>query len=204
VISVIELTKLFPHAGHDVLAVEHVSFRVSRGEVYGLLGENGAGKTTTLRMILGLLQPTSGFAEVDGHRSTHAPDAVKSRIGLAERRALPMADAARCCCFSDLYNVSPARAERSLSSSRAVWDSRVLDRRCVISTGQKRRVNRRGRSLRSASDLSTNRRGAWTWWEQGDFRLHRGAGRGQGGDRRTHRLDEAQWMRPLWLCIAAG
>ena len=41
-ISAVELTKRFEHSGHDVLAVDRVSFRVERGEVYGLLGENGA------------------------------------------------------------------------------------------------------------------------------------------------------------------
>ena len=82
-ISVAQLTKRFPHAGRDVLAVDCVSFTVSPGEVYGLLGENGAGKTTTLRMILGLLAPTSGYAEVSGYRSTQSPEAVRSQIGAA-------------------------------------------------------------------------------------------------------------------------
>ncbi len=54
-ISVVELSKRFTASGHDVLAVEGISFTVGRGEVFGLLGENGAGKTTTLRMILGLV-----------------------------------------------------------------------------------------------------------------------------------------------------
>src|SRR5262245_56205489 len=116
-ISAVELTKRFEHAGHDVLAVDRVSFRVSRGEVYGLLGANGAGKTTTLRMILGLLAPTSGHAEVDGFRSTEAADAVKSRIGfvstsgglyqwLTPRELLLF--------FADLYNVPPQRAEENV------------------------------------------------------------------------------------------
>src|SRR4029453_18332968 len=86
-ITVVELTKRFTGSGSDVLAVDGVSFAVERGEVYGLLGENGAGKTTTLRMILGLLEPTSGYAEVEGFRSTAAPDAVKSRIGLVSTSA---------------------------------------------------------------------------------------------------------------------
>src|SRR5688500_18397181 len=80
-ISAVDLTKRFEHAGSDVLAVDRVSFHVSCGQVYGLLGENGAGKTTTLRMILGLLTPTGGYAEVDGFRTSQSPDAVKSRVG---------------------------------------------------------------------------------------------------------------------------
>src|SRR5207247_8799675 len=86
-ISAVELTKRFEHAGQDVLAVDRVSFRVARGEVYGLLGANGAGKTTTLRMILGLLAPTSGYAEVEGFRSTEAADAVKARSGIVSTTA---------------------------------------------------------------------------------------------------------------------
>src|SRR5687767_10367122 len=73
VISVVELTKRFSSGGQDILAVDRLSFSVVPGEAYGLLGANGAGKTTTLRMILGLLEPTSGYAEVGGFRTSEAP-----------------------------------------------------------------------------------------------------------------------------------
>ena len=59
-ISVVDLTKRFASGSQEVLAVDRLSFTVSPGEVYGLMGANGAGKTTTLRMILGLVEPTSG------------------------------------------------------------------------------------------------------------------------------------------------
>ncbi len=55
----------------DVLAVDHIDLNVNAGDVYGFLGPNGAGKTTTLRMILGLITPTEGRAELFGLR----PDA---------------------------------------------------------------------------------------------------------------------------------
>jgi ABC-2 type transport system ATP-binding protein len=58
------LTKSF---GSGVLAVSSVDMSVRRGEVYGFLGPNGAGKTTTLRMLVGLIRPTSGAATVAGH-----------------------------------------------------------------------------------------------------------------------------------------
>src|SRR5262245_40235444 len=87
-IIVHELTKRFPgHRGAEVLAVDRLSFVVRPGEVYGLLGPNGAGKTTTLRIVLGLLKPTSGYAEVDGLRTLDAPDEVKRRIGLVSTSA---------------------------------------------------------------------------------------------------------------------
>ena len=56
----------------DALAVDRVSLSVRRGEVYGFLGPNGAGKTTTLRMLLGLIRPTSGSATVLGRRPGEA------------------------------------------------------------------------------------------------------------------------------------
>ncbi len=55
-IVVDQLTK---HFG-DFVAVDHISFAVNEGEIFGWLGPNGAGKTTTIRMLLGLIKPTSG------------------------------------------------------------------------------------------------------------------------------------------------
>lgn len=63
--TAIEVDSLTRRFG-DVLAVDDVSFTVSAGEVVGLLGANGAGKTTTMRMLLGLLSPTSGHAQIEG------------------------------------------------------------------------------------------------------------------------------------------
>jgi ABC-type sugar transport system ATPase subunit len=96
--------------------------------VYGLLGENGAGKTTTLRMILGLLQPTSGFAEVDGFRSTQSPDEVKSRIGLVSTSAglyQWLTPREMLLFFADLYNVAPAQAEQSLHYQLRLFPERL-------------------------------------------------------------------------------
>jgi ABC-2 type transport system ATP-binding protein len=64
VIDTKALTKRF---GHRVLAVDDLTLRVRSGEVYGFVGPNGAGKTTTLRMLLGLVRPSSGSASVLGH-----------------------------------------------------------------------------------------------------------------------------------------
>ena len=76
------LTKRFG----DFVAVDDISFRVRRGEVFGFLGPNGAGKSTTIRTICGLLAPTSGAAVVNGNDvSTHA-DEVKSNIGYMSQR----------------------------------------------------------------------------------------------------------------------
>src|SRR6266849_5177864 len=66
--TVVETSGLTKRYGNGVLAVDSVEMSVRRGEVYGFLGPNGAGKTTTLRMLVGLIRPTSGTAEVAGHK----------------------------------------------------------------------------------------------------------------------------------------
>ena len=71
-----ELTKRY---GSHTVAVDRVSLTVRRGEVYGFLGPNGAGKTTTMRMLLGLIRPTSGAASVLGRPPGH-PESL-ARVG---------------------------------------------------------------------------------------------------------------------------
>lgn len=70
----------------DFLAVDHLSFEVKPGEIFGLLGVNGAGKTTTFRMIVGLLKPSSGTVTLDGHSIDYS---ITDKIGfLTEERSL--------------------------------------------------------------------------------------------------------------------
>lgn len=145
-ITVHELTKRFPNPGREVLAVDRLTLAVARGEVYGLLGENGAGKTTTLRMILGLLLPTSGYAEVDGFRSVESPDAVKARIGLVSTSAglyQWLTPRELLLFFADCYGVPDDVAARNLANLAQLFDLHdFLDRRSsTLSTGQKQRVN---------------------------------------------------------------
>jgi ABC-2 type transport system ATP-binding protein len=68
------------------VAVDNVSFDVRRGEVFGFLGSNGAGKSTTIRMLCGLLTPTSGRASIDGIDVGDDPEGVKRRIGYMSQR----------------------------------------------------------------------------------------------------------------------
>jgi sodium transport system ATP-binding protein len=128
-----------------VLAVDRVSFRVEPGEVFGLLGPNGAGKTTTLRMILGLVQPTSGYAEIDGFRTLDQVDSVKARIGLVSANAglyqwLTPRELLEF--FADIYGVPPNAARKSIAHLADVFDlGSFLDRRCaLLSAGQRQRV----------------------------------------------------------------
>ena len=71
------LTRFF---GHNC-AVDSLSFKVPRGSVFAFIGRNGAGKTTTIRMLLGLLEPTRGSANILGHDSTSLPPEARARIG---------------------------------------------------------------------------------------------------------------------------
>jgi ABC-2 type transport system ATP-binding protein len=82
---VIRLTDLTKRYG-KFTAVDGISLEVQRGELFGLLGPNGAGKTTTMRMIAGILQPTSGSVVVGGVDMLGRPLEAKSRIGFIPDR----------------------------------------------------------------------------------------------------------------------
>jgi len=81
-IEVNGLTKIFG----KFTAVDNVFFKVEKGEVFGFLGANGAGKSTTIRMLCGILEPTSGDALVDGFSVKKQPDKVKRSIGYMSQR----------------------------------------------------------------------------------------------------------------------
>lgn len=80
VITVEELTKYYG----DFLAVDHISFQVRKGEIYGFLGPNGAGKTTTIRMLCGLTRISEGKAYICGHRVDKDLVAIKKLIGVVQ------------------------------------------------------------------------------------------------------------------------
>jgi ABC-2 type transport system ATP-binding protein len=82
VIVVDEMVKMFG----SFCAVDHISFRVRRGEIFGFLGANGAGKTTAMNILIGLHQPTSGHATVAGYDVTTQYEEVKKHIGYMSQR----------------------------------------------------------------------------------------------------------------------
>ena len=70
----------------DFVAVNHISLDVNKGEIFGFLGPNGAGKSTTIRMLCGLLSPTSGNGSVAGYDVQTEPEQIKRHIGYMSQR----------------------------------------------------------------------------------------------------------------------
>lgn len=109
----------------SVTAVDGLSFDVERGELFGIVGPDGAGKTTTLRMLAGVLRPTSGIARVAGIDVGQKPEEVKPLIAyMAQRFGLyeDLTVAENLDFYADLYRVPrsarPARLERLYAFSR--------------------------------------------------------------------------------------
>ena len=81
-IEVKNLTKKFG----TFVSVDNISFTVGQGEIFGFIGANGAGKTTTIKMLCGILEPTSGDAEVGGYSIMKKPELVKKQIGYMSQK----------------------------------------------------------------------------------------------------------------------
>jgi sodium transport system ATP-binding protein len=127
-----------------VCAVVELSLSIPSGEIYGLLGPNGAGKTTALRMLAGLLAPTSGSATLAGHHA-NTPSS-KAHLGylsgstglfarLTPRELLDY--------FGQIHGLSRADIRRRvLVLAQALALEAILDRRCeALSTGERQRVS---------------------------------------------------------------
>jgi ABC-2 type transport system ATP-binding protein len=115
------LTRLYG----DVCAVDALTFDVARGELFGIVGPDGAGKTTTLRLLAGVLPPTSGDAEVLGVSVARQPERVKPHIAYMAQRFGLYADLTvreNIMFYADLYRVPkrerPQRLERLYRFSR--------------------------------------------------------------------------------------
>jgi len=120
----IELERLTKRYG-GFTAVEELSLRVDRGEIFGFLGPNGAGKTTTIRMMMGLLLPTSGRIRLGGFDLADDPIAAKRLSGFVPDRPflyekLTAAELLRFC--GDLYEVDPPVREARIEKLLAVFD----------------------------------------------------------------------------------
>jgi ABC-2 type transport system ATP-binding protein len=126
----------------EFVAVEGSSFTVGEGEVFGIVGPNGAGKTTTLKMLAGLLDPTSGTAQVAGYDT--AETAMRKHLGfLPEESPLyeEMTATSYLNFFADLYDVPGDVAERRIHETLDKLDLEHRDRQIGdMSKGMKRKV----------------------------------------------------------------
>lgn len=101
----------------DFTAVHNVSLQIRNGEVYGLLGANGAGKTTTIRMLCGLLEPSSGDMELAGVQGNLRSEAIRSRIGYMSQKFSLYDDLSigqNLDFFAGVYGVPAARREEKI------------------------------------------------------------------------------------------
>jgi len=143
-LSAISISNL-SHSYGSRTALSDLSLEINIGEIFAFLGPNGAGKTTTIRMIVGLLRPDHGYAEVAGYRTSDSPDEVKSRVGLvsANDGVYPWLTVREMLLFfADLYGLPPREARNNLRILADLFElTPMLDRRCaLLSTGQRQRV----------------------------------------------------------------
>ncbi|MCC6579099.1 MAG: ATP-binding cassette domain-containing protein [Phycisphaeraceae bacterium] len=141
------LVKAFPTPdGGEKLAVEHVHFHVQQGHIFGLLGPNGAGKTTTLRMLSGLVKPTSGSAAICGYDVQQQSLLVKRNLGfLTANTGLYQRLSVRdmLMYFAKLHGMTHEQALARAAQLIDAFDmAGFAELRCgSLSTGQKQRGN---------------------------------------------------------------
>ena len=143
--SVIQVSGLTKRFG-DFTAVDHVSFDVKKGEIFGFLGPNGAGKSTTIRMLCTLSRPTVGTATVAGFDVIREDSRVRQHIGLVSEKLIMYNDLKareNLRLFGELYDIPKdllnRRIEKLLTFVRMEkWaDARIG----TFSTGMKQRIN---------------------------------------------------------------
>jgi len=118
--SAVMTSSLTKRYGRDVLAVDRVDLRVSRGEIYAFLGLNGAGKSTTIRMLLGMIRPTAGHAELFGERVQAGATDLWRRVGHLVESATAYPE------LTVRENLDVARRLAGVTDARVV--NRMIDR----------------------------------------------------------------------------
>jgi ABC-2 type transport system ATP-binding protein len=146
-IRVEDLVKVFaPRGGTQVRAVDGISFRVGKGELFSLLGPNGAGKTTTISMLSGLIEPTHGSIDINGISVTRDPIGAKRQIGIVPQEVAlyPRLTARQNLeFFGRMYGLSGSRLRRRVDELLEFVElaERGSDRVETFSGGMKRRIN---------------------------------------------------------------
>jgi len=136
------LTKKFG----DFTAVDHVTFQVKKGEIFGLLGPNGAGKSTAIRMLSTLSAPTEGSASVAGFDVKREDGKVREHIGLVSEKLImydELTARENLKLFGELYDIPKETLDRRISKLLSFvrmeqWADHRID---TFSTGMKQRIN---------------------------------------------------------------
>jgi len=137
---------LFRREYKEVRAVENVSFTIDPGEIVGFLGPNGAGKTTTLKILSGLIYPTSGTAHVLGHVPWQREDTFRRRFSLVMGQKnqlwwdLPAADSFQL--HREIYSLQKGAFERTLGELTELFGVKELTRQPVreLSLGERMKM----------------------------------------------------------------
>ncbi|MGV9170091.1 MAG: ABC transporter ATP-binding protein [Promethearchaeia archaeon] len=140
----IETKNLTKYYG-NLLAVDHVTFDVNRGEIFGFLGPNGAGKTTTVRMFTGLTQPSDGTATIFGHDIENDTIAAKTHVGIVPETSNvynKLSTWDNMMFTGELYHVSKSEREKRAKEILEMFDlyDRRKDKAKSLSKGMKRRL----------------------------------------------------------------
>ncbi|MDB4961042.1 MAG: hypothetical protein JWP01_1041 [Myxococcales bacterium] len=196
IIQVEQLSRRFG----SLVAVSDLSFTVARGEVFGVLGPNGAGKSTTIRMLCGILRPTSGHARVVGFDVEHEPERVKQHIGYMTQRFSLYEDLSvveNLWFFAGIYGVE--RGRRRARIDEVIEHAGLGDRRTqlagTLSGGWKQRVALASATIHQPPLLFLDEPTAGVdpvsrreFWDQ----IHRIAATGTTVLLTTHYMDEAE------------
>ncbi len=143
IIETKDLTKRF---SGDVLAVDNLNLKVREGEVFGFLGPNGAGKTTSIRMIVGLLKPTSGNVLIKGEKIEAASWEIRKKIGVCPQEIV-MWEGLNCIenlmLMGEMYGLSKSEAKKRgmMLLSELKLDEKTKALADTLSGGMKRRLN---------------------------------------------------------------
>ena len=204
-ISVNELTKKFG----EFTAVDHITFSVRKGEIFGFLGANGAGKTTAMRMLCGLSYPTSGSGTVAGIDIASQGEQIKRRIGYMSQKFSLYGDLTveqNLRLFSTIYGLSDAEIKSRMAAVMEELDMSGMARSRVKSlpVGWRQKLAFAAATIHNPDivfldeptggvDPVTRRR----FWEL----IYRASSRGMTVFVTTHYLDEAEYCNRISIMV---